>query len=104
MDRIEIYINDLVNEIDVIVDVKEKKLFMGKSFINIEMEDIDKLIRIIRNWDKLYVSEKVIGGGRFLIKIVGNNYEDIIEGRGKYPNDFQSLLWWIGEFNGRINN
>lgn len=98
MNSIEINIENINNIINIKIDTINKKININNSEKDITKEKIEALLRIIRTWENVYQNSNLIDAESFEIKINTINETEIIKGKGNYPNDYQLLKEWIGEF------
>lgn len=100
MKSIEIYINNIGQNINILIDVKNNNLTLNDKLLEITKEQINDLLRIIRTWNNVYEKHnKNIDSESFLIKIIEENNIDTIEGKGTYPKNYHELKRWIGDIN-----
>ena len=74
-----------------IIDVKKGLIKTSKMEKEISSDAIDYFLRIIRNWNNSYYSNKTIDREKFRIVITYNGEDEIIEGRGIYPPNYYEL-------------
>lgn len=98
MNSIEINIENIGNIINIKIDIIKKKIIINNIEKDITEDKIDGLLRIIRTWDNNYQNNNLIDGESFEIRINTTNETEIIKGNGSYPDDYQLLKEWIGEF------
>ena len=103
MNYIEISINNHGYNTNVFIDNKTKKININGVEKNILQEEIDKLIRIIRNWESDYSTSKIIDAEKFIITINTEQENDTIKGNGNYSLNYSALKDWISEINERNN-
>ena len=101
MNSIEISIENINNITNIKIDIINKKININNQEKEISEEKIESLLRIIRTWENNYQSNNLIDAESFEIKINTINETEIIKGKGSYPNDYQLLKEWIGEFDVR---
>jgi len=97
MNSIEIYINQIGNELSIYIDTKNNKMKINDRELDISSDDIYELLRIIRTWDNLYEKDNIlIDKETFMIVI--NTLEGInyIRGNGGYPENYSEFKEWIG--------
>lgn len=98
MDKIEITINSLTEKTNFILDIKNNRLNINNQIQNITKKQIDDLLRIIRSWHPIYENKNLLDAESFIIKIIYGSDEEIIQGKGAYPDNYQLFKEWIGEF------
>ena len=100
MRSIEINIDNPLNNINILIDMKTNKMIFNNQTLPISEDKIKELLRIIRTWSNTYgKSSKNIDSEKFLIKIIEKNNIDIIKGDGTYPSNYYELKQWIGDLN-----
>ena len=101
MNSIEIYINNIGNNTNIYINVKQHKITINNIEKHITEEKIDELLRIIRTWDSVYENDNnIIDAESFLININTEDGTYTIKGKGSYPKDYILFKEWIGELNG----
>ena len=92
----------MINKIEIklmnyIVFIKNDICIINNKTINLKKEDIDNMIRMIRNWKELYTNHQIIGENHDYINIYENNnkYEYIFH--NSYPKDIECLVNYLGE-------
>ena len=99
MNSIEIYINNIGNNLKLYIDTKKNKITINETEKEITIEKIDELIRIIRTWDNIYKDNNhQIDRETFLININTNEGIEYIKGEGGYPENYSMLKEWLGEY------
>ena len=99
MNSIEIYINNIGNNLKLYIDTKKNKITINETEKEITIEKIDELIRIIRTWDNIYKDNNhQIDRETFLININTNEGIECIKGEGGYPENYSMLKEWLGEY------
>lgn len=99
MNSIEIYINSIANNLNIYIDIKNKKIKINGKEKEITEEKIDNLIRIIRTWNNIYKDNNhQLDSETFLIKISTNEETETIKGEGGYPENYSMLKEWLGEY------
>ena len=96
MNSIEIFINNLYSEMYLYIDIKNNVVKINNKEKNIDDEDINNLIRIIRNWDNEYKSNKIIDGEQFIIKLNTSKGTEVIKGKGDYPKNYHAFKELVG--------
>ena len=64
----------------------------------IEKEWKERFLRTIRSWKKEYGVLNGIDQEEFKITIISNK-EEVIHGKGVFPNNYQELMELLGELN-----
>lgn len=98
MNSIQIKINSRLSNIEIYIDILKQTIIINDKEKRITENQIDNLIRIIRNWKNEYSNEILIDNESFFIKINNNNGYEVIKGIGEYPNNYISLKEWISDF------
>jgi hypothetical protein len=92
MNSIEIYINNIGNDTNIYIYVKEHKMIINNQEKTITEEKIDELLRIIRTWDNVYENtNSKIDGENFIININTIDGTSIIKGNNNYPENYYLL-------------
>ena len=101
MNSIEIYINNIGNNLIIYIDIEKNKIKINDREKEITEEKLDNLIRIIRTWNNVYENNNSkIDNETFQININTNEGTDRIKGTGGYPENYSEFKDWIGEFYG----
>jgi len=82
-----------MNKLDEYI-VKDNCAFINGKKKNITKEKIDLLLRIIRTWKPNYTGNN-IDAEEFTITI----NQDVIKGKGDYPDNYYMLKDWLGDLN-----
>lgn len=98
MNSIEIIVTNTDTSISLNINVKENKVYKDNKEYYINVEKIDKLLRIIRNWDNEYVSDDPKIKETFIINIITNENIDTYRGSGKYPNNYNEFKEWLSVY------
>ena len=96
MNSIEIFINNLCSEMYLYIDTNKKIVRVNNCEKPIDKEEINNLIRIIRNWDNEYKSDKIIDGEQFIIKLNTSKGTEVIKGKGDYPKNYHAFKDLVG--------
>lgn len=97
MKSIEIIIGGLDGEKKILIECNKKRIIVNEKIDFISQEKIDELIRIIRTWKNQYVGS-LIDGDSFFIRINMESGSEVIEGRGKYPDNYLNFKEWVSDF------
>ena len=89
--RIEMFISGY----NVLIENNRKCVINDKECV-LKSDDIDNIIRIIRNWDYDYSNNKIIGEVHYMIKIVYDNHEYRYKFDNAFPDNFLELVNYIG--------
>jgi len=95
---IEIDIYNLGSEINILIDMFGERLIVNNMMKKVTKEQIDELLRIIRDWKNEYGINNKIDGERFLVKIKDGDKIEIIKGEGGYPDNYHLFKEWIRGF------
>lgn len=77
--------------------LENQKCYINNKDIKLNDEDIDNIIRIIRNWNNNYTNNKVIGENHDYIYIYKNNHKHSYLFNNNYPSDINNLISYIGD-------
>ena len=72
--------------------------YFNEKKIEIEKEWEERLLRTIRLWKKEYGEKSGMDQEEFKITIVSGE-EEVIHGKGVFPNNYQELMELLGELN-----
>lgn len=97
MNSIEIVINNLYSYKKINIDIQNSTITTNNGTNKITKSNIDKLLRIIRNWNNNYPSSNQIDSEKFIIKINDSNQISTITGNGSYPENYHLFKELIGE-------
>ena len=95
VDKIEIKL------IDYELIIESNICYINNKTIPLKEEDIDNIIRIIRNWNNNYTNKKVIGENNDYIYIYKNNKKYSYTFKNEYPKDIDNLTSYIGDMYAR---
>lgn len=93
MNSIEINITDLNNEKNIYIDTTNKQVNISGNMKKITEEQINNLLRIIRNWSNSN-SSKILDDQKFNI-IIDN--KEVIAGSTILQDSYIELESWINE-------
>ena len=93
MNSIEINITDLNNEKNIYIDMTNKQVNISGNMKKITEEQINNLLRIIRNWSNSN-SSKILDDQKFNI-IIDN--KEVIAGSTILQDSYIELESWINE-------
>ena len=93
MNSIEINITDLNNEKNIYIDMTNKQVNISGNMKKITEEQINNLLRIIRNWSNSN-SSKILDNQKFNI-IIDN--KEVIAGSTIQQDNYIELESWINE-------
>ena len=85
-----------INNFNVLIDKEHNKCIINDKECEIKSDDIDNIIRIIRNWDYSYINNKVIGESHYIIKIICDDNEYKYRFDNAFPDNFLELVRYIG--------
>ena len=85
-----------INKFDVFIDEDSNICIINNKNCVLKSDDIDNIIRIIRNWDYDYSNNKIIGEVHYMIKIVYDNREYRYKFDNAFPDNFLELVNYIG--------
>lgn len=94
---IDIYVRNLDSEILLSIDVVKREYSVNESKRMILRSQIEDLIRIIRSWKNEYYSDNSLDREEFTIKIVTDKGEEVLHGKGSYPENYGLFKDWLGE-------
>ena len=97
MKSIEIIINSIDSDKRLLIDCSQRRIIVNERIDFISQNKIDDLLRIIRLWKNQYFGN-LIDGESFFIKVNMDGNLEIIEGHGKYPNNYLNFKEWISDF------
>ena len=83
---------------NVLIDLEKDNIhcLINDKICNLEKEDVDNIIRIIRSCNNLEYSKKVIGETEYYINIIYDNKEDKYIFSNQFPTNFNELVEYIG--------
>ncbi len=81
----------------VLFDCDHNSYHINNKKVNITEAHIDHIIRIIRNWDNIYINNDIIDDTHNYITIKYNNQVYKYLFKNKYPHNFHSLVDYISQ-------
>ena len=89
--RIEMFISGY----NVLIE-NNRKCFINDKECILKSDDIDNIVRIIRNWKYCYNNSKLFGESHYIIKVICANEEVIYKFNNDFPDNFLELVRYIG--------
>lgn len=77
--------------------IENKTCHINDKNVILNDYDIDNIIRIIRNWNKEYTNNKIIGENHDYIFIYENNKKYSYLFNNNYPTNINNLVSYIGD-------
>ena len=81
--------------------IKENTCYINNKSIKLNKEDMENIIRIIRNWTHEYTNNKIIGENHDYINIYEDNKKYSYAFHNNYPTDMDNLISYIGDMYAR---
>ena len=76
--------------------IENDKCVINEMVCILENDDIDNIIRIIRNWKYEYRNNTIIGENHYFINIMSEGKEYVYNFDNEFPDDFKTLVDYIG--------
>ena len=76
-------------------------IFINNKSIKLNKDDMENIIRIIRNWTHEYTNNKIIGESHDYINIYEDNKKYSYVFHNNYPTDMDNLISYIGDMYAR---
>lgn len=81
--------------------IKENTCCINNKSIKLNKDDMENIIRIIRNWTHEYTNNKIIGESHDYINIYEDNKKYSYVFHNNYPTDMDNLISYIGDMYAR---
>ena len=95
---IEIIIKSGINYLlNVLIDYEKKVCYKDNKEYKVTDEFLDEIIRTIRTWKKEYGNDNLIDSEEFKIIIGIPGEDDVIHGKGVFPENYAHLKELIGD-------
>lgn len=91
IDMIEV----MENDIKFIIFPKKEKVLIGDKYYPITMKEIEKLIRIIRNWYSNYNDNSYFDGNIFSVSVHHDGKVDKFRGIRGVPSNYQEFIEFV---------
>ena len=86
----------IISNFNVLIDKENNNCIINDRECVLKSDDIDNIIRIIRNWDYNYINNKIIGENHNMINIICNDNEYKYRFDNAFPDNFRDLVDYIG--------
>ena len=80
----------------VFIDNDNSRCIINDKLCKLKEDDVGNIIRIIRNWDDVYINNKIIGENHYSIRIVCDGEEYCYRFYNEFPSNFLELVCYIG--------
>lgn len=87
--------------VNYVVIIENETCYINNKEIKLNDNDIDNIIRIIRNWNSKYTNKEIISEKIDYINIFENNKKYTYLFDGNYPIDINKLIFYIGDMYAR---